>query len=68
MEPTKIELEQRGNDWIAYVWGRGAPIVRPVPRNTRPANRAEWRSRDEAVAELTAWFGAIVVVQETYTP
>lgn len=35
----KVELQQRGNGWVAIVLGRSAPILRPVPDNRERATQ-----------------------------
>jgi hypothetical protein len=50
-----VHLHREGNDWLAYPWGRGAPVVRPVPGNTHPASAARWHDVSEAARELDAW-------------
>jgi hypothetical protein len=57
-----IQLVRRGNDWVAYFWGKSAPVLRPVPGNTVPARAALWPSREAAITELEAWFGTIKIM------
>ena len=60
--PFKVTLEQRGSDWLAYPWGKSAPIVRPAPGNTRPASAATWPTCADALAELPALLGGPIEV------
>ena len=59
---VKVLIEQEGNRWFAYVSGRGARILRPVPGNTRPAHAAEWPDAASALAELPALLGCEIEV------
>lgn len=48
----KVVLQKRDNEIVAYRHGRGSPILRPVPGNTRPAVAARWSDEATAIAEL----------------
>jgi hypothetical protein len=65
MSVIKVELEERRPGWVAYVHGNTAPILRPVPGNTKPAGAAWWSTREAAHAELPALLGAEIVVVHT---
>lgn len=70
MAPIQVSIEQneRGR-WNAWIWGKNAPILQPVPGNTRPASRAEWLTPFAAERGLTELFGhPIEVVRTVYTP
>ena len=58
----KVQLVQRGAQWTAVPWGKMAPIVRPVPGNTRMAGAATWATQEEARAELPTLCGCSVEV------
>lgn len=64
----KIELQRRGNEWKAFVWGKSAPILRPVPGNVTPSTAAVWRSRAEAEAELPTLLGTPIAVVRVNEP
>lgn len=54
MTAIKVELQQRGNDWVAFLWGRSAPILRPVPGHRSVP--ARWPSEgSHRGATPTAW-------------
>jgi hypothetical protein len=66
LQTIKVTIEQDGSDWWwrAYVFGRSAPLLRPVPGNAYPAQSARWPTADAAVAELPGLLGhAIEVVR-----
>jgi hypothetical protein len=54
----KIEIQREARGWVAYQQGKSAPILRPVPGNTRPASAATWATHAAAVADLPALIGA----------
>ena len=67
MDPIGVTLWKEQNGWwTACLVGKASPILRPVPGNTSPARRAEWRSQAEAEAELPALLGHPVEVVRVY--
>jgi hypothetical protein len=59
----KICLYQRPNGWWeATPWGKMATILAPNPDKLRPARSANWRTPEEAVADLEARWGYPVKV------
>jgi len=70
MQPIKVSIEQNEcGRWNAWIWGKTAPILQPVPGNTHPAQRAEWSTPFVAERELPELLGhPIEVVRTVYTP
>ena len=58
----KIEIEhcKFGSGCRAYIWGKGAPILRMA--DDRPSSSAWWPTEEAAVAELPAMLGHPVAV------
>lgn len=67
MDPIKVSLHKDWTGWWhACLWGKSAPILRPVPGNTHPATRASWRTEAEAVADLPVLVGHPIEVVRVY--
>lgn len=64
---VRLWREHNGR-WTATLDGKSSPILRPVPGNTHPAGRAEWRTEAEARAELPALLGHPVEVVAVMAP
>ena len=60
--PSRVRLWERGGWWTATIDGKTAPIVRPVPGNAHPATAAQWRTQEDAAAELPKLLGWSVEV------